>query len=232
MVDAVVEIEGAADKVFIRLKKALSGEKLDTLAFQIGKLFLAQAQRAFEEQKLGDFPWPMRYPNQREPFINLAAALVRFNQGLFPLKRHFDRRPALIDTAGLLRSLRDESNIRKTGEFEVEVGSRLPYAKVHQEGGMGEPIPISDIAKAKMREFLFGKKGAQTTLSTSHYAWQKMGKLPLTKKGGPYLSKLRPLLKKKEYVVQVNQRPFMGLTTQLRDDIVEHTTDFFREATA
>ena len=40
---------------------------------QIGLILTSSAQEAFEEERLGDIEWPARYPNQTEPYANIAG---------------------------------------------------------------------------------------------------------------------------------------------------------------
>jgi|TARA_Y100000310_G_scaffold334113_1_gene413075 phage gpG-like protein len=105
----------------------------------VGAVFTKQAQRAFIDQALGDNKWKPRYPRQQEPFINIAGALSDFVDGRSkPKNRRFDRRPALVDTGILRRSVSNDSSISIKGQHVLEVGVTgiaQEYASFQQYGG-------------------------------------------------------------------------------------------------
>src|SRR5574343_573527 len=63
----------------------------------IGALVKSYAQQCFERQAFGRTQWPERYPNQSEPYINVAGAVQDLSQGPSIKQRRFQRRPAGID---------------------------------------------------------------------------------------------------------------------------------------
>lgn len=174
---------------FVRLKGAL--DKPGKILEQIGALLEAGAQDAFVNERLGDFRWPGRYPNQSEPALNVAGAVSDFAKGASePKGRRFDRRPALRDTGALVGSIRS----RVVGEDAVEVGSTLPYAGLHQWGGVSTQRIDSGTKK-------------------------RMAKWLLKDAGEPFRDKLIPLLHTETLDTEVVQRPFLGVTPEMEDDI-------------
>lgn len=198
----VVVINTDAPEPFVRLRGALTdkGPILDS----IGAILEAGAQEAFAEQRFGDFAWPERYPNQSEPFINIAAALSDFNKGRDePLPRRFDRRPALLDTSELMGSVRS----RVLSSDTVDAGSTVPYAPQHQ-WGLVSSQPVTPQAKNRIAKWL------------------------LTPGGTPYRGKLTFLLQPNRTTLdtQINQRPFLGVTTQMEGDIQRTVEEKVAEA--
>ncbi len=171
-------------------------------ARMIGILLVSESARAFTEQRLGDQTWPERYPNQAEPFVNVAAVLEKANRGVKPRPGDFSRRPALVGTRSLQRSVAAELR----GPDTVEVGSASPYAAVHQYGGTSRQ-EVTETAKLTLRSWLYTPTGR------------------LRKEAAPYAEKLTPLLKKTSHETEVFARPFIGVTDEAGPritDIVEH----------
>lgn len=119
----------------------------------IGALGVAESQRAFEEQRLGETEWPQRYPNMGDPFLNVAGALADFIAGRDrPKPNRFERRPALIDEGargGLLGSFTWDVPDDKT----VEWGTNKAYAQKHHEG-LADVQFYGEDARARMVEYL------------------------------------------------------------------------------
>ncbi len=159
---------------------------------QIGALLVSQAQRAFVEQRLGEMEWPERYPEDEEPFVNVAGLISDFNRGVSaPPSRRFERRPAGTDTGALAGSI---SFAVRGGQ--VAAGSNLPYASHHQWGGLSSQ-PVTDGAKRLLE------------------AWLD------TPEGAPFREKLTPFLDANELNTEVVQRPFLGITDEIEGDIRE-----------
>lgn len=98
---------------------------LRPLLQQIGALLTARTQAAFRQQGRGGNRWaPRAVPNVAGIVSDLAA-------GKNPPARRFQPRPALVDTGRLRGSI----NWQLNGGDEVEVGTAVPYAAQHQEGG-------------------------------------------------------------------------------------------------
>lgn len=152
---------------------------------QIGVLMVAESQQAFKEQKLGDKAWDQRAP------VNVFGVIADFHQGKRkPASRRFDRRPALVDTGRMRKSIAFQVH-GKT----VDVGTNLDYAKVHQTGGEVESKPVTESVRK-----LLG-------------AWLK-------KQGVEMKRRLGWLLNKKfageKITGKVPARPFVGITKKTR----------------
>lgn len=106
-----------------RLERASGGDNRAALE-AAGAVMVAQAQRAFREQKKGRFRWPER----QTP--NLAGILADLARGATPPARRFTGRPANVDTG----KLRNSITYRVTGDA-VEVGATVSYASKVQQGG-------------------------------------------------------------------------------------------------
>ena len=178
----------------------------------VARVLESQSQRAFLEQKLGDYAWPERYPNMDDPFVNIAA-LVRYTaEGGTIRSQHFDRRPALSGESGRGGLMGSISASESNGL--VRVGSTLPYASLHQWGGTSSQ-PVTDTTKHTIARFLGAEK--------------KDGKWKMKKKPGvkqkanaeKYWFRLFPLLGQDQIETQVNQRPFLGITDENEAEMVE-----------
>ncbi len=181
----------------------------------IARILETQAQKSFLEQRLGDFVWPERYPNQEDPFVNIAAVVNWTQNGGQIQPRFFDRRPALMGTGGLVGSISG----RAKGKL-VEVGSALPYAANHQ-WGLASSQPVGMTAKKTIAKFI----GEEPDGSGG---WRKK------KNPGPrqkeqrdkYWFKLAPVLGMTELTTDTVQRPFLGITPQNEDEMRESIEDY------
>lgn len=218
-------------------------DRPEKLLKRFGALLVSDSQKAFKDQALGDIAWPARYPNQRDPFINIAWALKDFAAGRSkPLDRRFQNRPAGIDTGETMRA----TSFRLVGPTAVEVGNPMPWANAMQRGGIEGVIPITAEMKKRMGKWL---KSQKTTASWAGpeatddevAAWAKtrgMRYVPRkTKKAtdpapltfmaqNPYLRKLGPLMKKSEYRIKGLSRPFVGVTDASRRYMIRAVEDF------
>lgn len=158
---------------------------------QVGALMQSESQAAFKAQKHGKKGWSGRtVPNVYGIIADLHGTAS------VPPKRRFEPRPALRDTGRLGSTIAFEL----IGKKAVEVGSNLPYAGVHNEGGPIESLPINETVQEKLGKWLKGP-----------------GKI--------WKSSLGFLLNKK-FTNQtlkgtVEARPFVGLTKQSIADINE-----------
>lgn len=189
---AQVLLKGTRLEAAAKIKKALQDKS--RVMKMIGAILEAGSQKAFREQRFGDFEWPPRYPNQEEePFISVAGAMGDFEEGATePKARRFDRRPALLDRRVLFGSIRSE----QTAEDTVEVGTTVNYAATHQ-WGLVSTLRISDAGKRRLSKWL------------------------LTDKGRPYRRRMKFLLQpnRQSLDTEVAQRPFLGVTAEMEDDI-------------
>ena len=177
----------------------------------IGAKLLADAQRAFRDQQLGEVSWPARYPSQEEPFINIAGALSDLERGPNVRPANFSRRPALMTTGNLARSLSSASKaVSRPSKFSVEIGTTVPYAPIHQWGG--ESIQnVSETARKNLAKYSRRQRGAArrgkgirgVLLAAKNEAIKKLG----------FLFSVDQLR------TNVAQRPFLGVTDQAEDEI-------------
>jgi phage gpG-like protein len=159
----------------------------------IGEFLKSESQLAFRSQALGPIKWPQRYPNQPEPFVNFAGAVQWLNRGTKAAtlpNRVFERRPALMSTGELMRSV----SWRVTSNDSVEVGSPLPYAPLHQWGGKSVQ-EVSPGAKKKLARLM---KRA------------RKGRAPEA------IKKLGFLFRADELETNVGARPFVGIPRDAR----------------
>ena len=114
----------------------------------VGALMVAASQLAFRQQRLGDIKWPERYPNQQEPFINIAGMLADLGQGSAIKERRFQRRPALIDRG----QLRDSITFAATSK-SVRVGSSKDYAAAISDSASGSAAKEFTKLTRRLRSF-------------------------------------------------------------------------------
>ena len=158
---------------------------------QIGALMVAESREAFREQKHGRDRWKPRSD------VNVFGIIKDFAGGATaPPARRFERRPALSDTGRLKQSIA----FKVFGRSVVEVGTNLPYAKVHQEGGAVKSEKIT--------------KGVQEAL----WKWLKKKDKTLKRRLGFLLNKK---FRGKFLEGEVPKRPFVGITKQTRADVLE-----------
>lgn len=175
----------------VTIRGALA-DKRDLLE-QVGALMEEESQQAFQRQRFGDFAWEPRYPNQSDPFINVAGALSDFAKGgNQPKSRRFQRRPALRDTGQLQRSIR--SRVRSNDS--VEVGTNVEYAPFHQFG-LVSVQKVDQATKKRIAKWLLTDRGVQY-------------RPHLTFLTNPNTNTLD---------TETVQRPFLGVTPALEADI-------------
>jgi len=169
--------------------------KPEVLLKRISRVVVASAKAAFVDQKLGEKVWAERYPVQEEPWINIAGAVSDWTKGGKVKERRFDKRPAVIDTRLLQRSMAAQGAV-KVNETSVEVGTVVSYAKHHQFG-IPSKQPITETTRQGLTAFL------------------------KTARGKPFRAKLGFIYQDQELTTNVGERPFLGLTDQSRKDLLE-----------
>lgn len=176
----------------------------------VGRTLESVSQRAFRDQRLGEIQWPERYPNQEDPFVNIAALVNWTNEGGSISTRFFDRRPALVGTGDLRQSISSE-----VSGGSVAVGSALPYAGLHQSGGLSSQ-PVTQAAKEKIAQFIGEEPDGMG-------GWRTKKRMGARQKANreKYWFKLFPLLSSDEITTQVNARPFLGITPEAERDMAE-----------
>jgi len=201
---------GDDGRALIRLREKLNdpGELLD----QIGVLFQAQAEKAFDDEGLpGAEKWKPRYPRSWRG-INKAAAVARFARGRMPLARHYERRPVLRDTGELFRTVRRAPSEfrRKISSLELEVSSPLT-------GDNGERYP--DIQHG----------GGISSRALTATVKETMARFLRSKKGKPFRPVFGPLFRKDRLDTQVTPRPWFAVTDQVKEDSVQTAKDYFAD---
>ncbi len=168
-----------------RMRKAL--ENPEKALKQIGALMVAESQASFSRQQHGGKKWRERAP------VNVFGILADLSAGKTPPARRFEQRPALRDTGRLASSIAFQ--VRSP---IVEVGSKLPYASIHQFGGQTTSAPITGEVRRKLWTWL-QKQGKDIR--------RQLGWLLNSKFKGETLSTTVPA------------RPFVGITDQTRKTI-------------
>ena len=216
---------------------------------QVGVLFLAESQKAFRQQALGADAWPERI----NP--NIPGILRDLEKGPSVKGRRFEGRPAVIDTNTLRRSLAPATQTplpRKVGSmFQVVVGTNVPYASKQQEGGV-ESIRITPTMKRNLAILLRRQrgggrsskrlldsldrfnKGQPITVGARkrlHQFFNRQGgdvtKLQAKVASAGIYSRLGFLFSMDVFTLKIRPRPFIGLTPDLRNKIVEHGKAYF-----
>lgn len=180
----------------------LVGPKFPRLLEIVGHTMVSYSMDAFRQQRLGDFAWPERYPNQDEPKVNVAGVLADLNEGRGISSRRFDSRPAGIDTGQLRASIEH----RIVGDRAVEVGSNLDYADRVQVGGTSFQA-IQPDARRKLYQLMRTDRRLRAARD-----------------------KLAPLLNPKNPVLETTlpPRPFVGLPDDLVADLAELVKTWFQ----
>ena len=162
---------------------------------------VSASQKAFKEQRFNDVPWPPRYPGMDDPFVNIAGAIEDFRRGPNLPARRFEKRPALIDSGNLFRSI----SFRLIGDEAVEVGSNLPYARFHNSGEDPPPQNIDSTVRGNLAKFLKRKSN------------KKYGK------------RLGFLFNTEVFEQSVAERRFIGVDEQTEEDIALFVENYFAE---
>lgn len=240
---AEVSHDARAQRILAQLQKYRDRiRNMDDVMTQIGVLGVAASQKAFREQSLDGDKWPVRYPNQADPFINKAGALSDWASGRkSPKPNRFDRTPALIDTRNLKNSLTS-----KSGSEFARWGTNMEYARDNQDGGESE-IKVSPSTKQRMKEWFYTPKGkrkkARTKGRVTDKASVSTGAFEQTERGlefvrrthmedrerdatrADYIGKfgwlLNPKRMDKEDVVvtKIHARPFVGYTDEMERQV-------------
>lgn len=209
-----------------RLRRGLQNPR--RLLKRIGLVLLARAQRAFSEQRLGDVPWLQRGPSQGEPYINVAGALTDLNEGGQIKERRFQRRPALVDTGTLRRSLAEGESMSFPDKLTVAVGTTVPYAGVHQKGGQTDPIPVTVEAKqALAKQLRTGRRRLAAAAGRARAGIAAESLAAAIEEAGVQaqrtqaIAKLAFLFEAEELTIDVPARPFLGITDEDQESINE-----------
>ena len=180
---------------------------------KIGVLMQRKAANAFRAQKRGSFAWPERM------VPNVPGIVADLNKGANPKARRFVGRPALTDTGRLKGSI--TFDVRGDS---VVVGTSVPYAKTHNEGG-SSTVTLTAEGRNKLTKLLRTQRGG------------KKRRAKKRKKGGQDLSAqvkslaaddksnallgLGWLFSKPTFTVNVRKRTFLTVTPDDRREIVK-----------
>lgn len=202
----------------------------------VGAIMLAQSQKAFRDQRLGDVRWPKQYPDQSPAgFLHIAGALSDLNEGGEPKSSRFQRGPALLDTGGLLKDL-SERAISYGGE-DVGITAAREDAPKHNYGGVSRQ-PVTATAKAGYLKIVvrMDKQIAAQRKRVSKAARGKAfkrpgagsaGKLVLMENKLSAIRKLGFVLYETTKTTRVSRRPFLGMDDQAQKDAHDVIVSYF-----
>jgi len=155
---------------------------------QIGVMMVAESQASFKAQRFGQKAWRERGK------VNVFGIIADFAQGRRkPPARRFETRPALRDTGRLANSIA----FQVKGTI-VEVGTNVPYASLHNFGGVSKSEKISDTVRQNL------------------WAWLKKQNNELKGRLGWLLNRK---FKDQQLEQKVPKRQFVGVTFQTRKAI-------------
>lgn len=155
---------------------------------QIGVMMVAESQASFKAQKFGNRKWRERGK------INVFGIISDFAQGRRkPPARRFETRPALRDTGRLANSIA----FAVKGKV-VEVGTVVPYASLHNFGGVSKSEKITP------------------TIQQGIWSWLKKQNRELKSRLGWLLNKK---FRNQQLETRVPKRQFVGVTMQTRKAI-------------
>lgn len=207
-----------------QIRKLISKlEDPSPLLKKVGLTLLRESSEAFDKQAFGDIPWMERYPNQSDPMVSYAGAVSDLAGGPNIKPRRFERRPALVDTNTLRRSLSPASGMLGGGKYWVEIGTNIPYAEVAHLGGTTTQA-ITPSIKANLRIWM---KKTETKAAGE----RKKGVItPKTWKASEAAKKLAFLLDPNVTELETHHvpRPFLGITSHGEADIRTLMTNFFK----
>lgn len=155
---------------------------------QIGVTMVAESQASFKAQRFGQKAWRERSK------VNVFGIIADFAQGRRkPPARRFQTRPALRDTGRLANSIA----FQVKGKI-VEVGTNVPYASLHNFGGVSKSEKISGTVRKNL------------------WAWLKKQNNELKGRLGWLLNRK---FKDQKLEQKVPKRQFVGVTLQTRKAI-------------
>lgn len=182
----------------------------------IGAYLVSQSQRAFALKRLGSERWPTRYPNQPEPFINVAGALADLRTSGKIKARRFDREPVLRDIGALLNGINFRVNSARTVEVGV-FGPARNYASIHQYGRESTQ-PVTQGAKEALARELRGARGPSRSEAARVKKADRLAAI----------SKLGFLFSVTSLTTKANVRPFIGITPEVRRELPRIVRDYIQ----
>src|SRR5258705_2228367 len=194
----------------------------------IGKFLVAESERAFAKQQLGEYRWPQRYPGQPEPFIHVAGALADLSRSATVKERWFARRPALEYSGMMARSLSYRPVADDTVQVGIGSGPAAAYAGKHQQCGISRqpvtPEALANLAKVMKTARKHAKSQRLRKGETGEKRTERLGAASARLQA---LKKLGFLFQRKELVTKIVQRPFVGITDQARGQLHKIVVAFF-----
>ncbi len=160
---------------------------------KIGAFMASKAQSSFRLQGRTT-RWPLRMTP------NIPGIVRDLNEGADPKSRRFSGGDALIDTGQLRQSITFQVSTNS-----VTIGSILPYAGVHQEGGKST-VTLTKLGQDTLKDFL--KRNRQNQFLRENLGW---------------------LFSKTTFDVQVQQRKFLEVTPEDTEKINDILTGFVAE---
>jgi len=146
-----------------------------------GAFAVFASQRHFETQSFDGQAWPARYPGQAPPILNIGGALKDFTEGRKTLPSRRFKDRPVLKDTG---DLANRIAVQVLTDDKIELGNNLSYAANHQYG-LESSQPITSMTKEGIRNFI--------------------------EESPEYGKKLRPFLKKDEHKQRIQKRPFLGL---------------------
>lgn len=190
----------------------------ETALKRIGVHLVAQAKKAFSEQRFGAIQWPERYPNQVGGKLNIAGAVDDLKSGPRIKSRRYDARPAGRDTGEMMRRL----TFRVAGGA-LEVGSDVPYAQKFHAGGISRQPLTRDFFR-NLAQFLRTKRGGAKRRARHDGTLGPRGGTP------KMLEEIRLAWLFNETYLETKSppRPFLGFTREILSDITAMMADDLR----
>jgi phage gpG-like protein len=168
----------------------------------------------------------VRYPNQGDPMVSYAGAVQDLASGPNIKPRRFERRPVLVDTNTLRRSLSPANGMLGAGKYWVEVGTNVGERAEANQLGLTTKQAVTPTIKKNLGLWLkkIGKKADGE---------RKKGVItPRTHAQESASQKLVFLFHIDELETQHVARPFLGITPDAERDIQQLMRDFLTKGVA
>lgn len=182
--------------------------------YQMALLIVADGQRAFREQRLGDIKWPARYASRGQPHVNTAGVVADFLAGRArPKPIRFVDRPAGIDTAQTLRNLTPGRTISIRGHT-IYLWAPTEQAKKMQSRNDNDRTSVQMITKGVKELMAAWMKSSRRRVKKAKVRGDKLGNEDVAAK------RLGFLFRRDKLRTQAAWRPFFGITSQTARKLV------------
>lgn len=185
---ATIKVGSAKEVVVLSSKLKDPQVTLD----KIGALLATKAKKAFREQRRGGNVWPPRM------VPNVPGIVKDLNKGASIKARRFNPRPALVDTGILRNSI---TWLVGSSGRSVTVGTNVPYASRHNEGGSS----VITLTGEGRKNLVLALRKARKARSSTRNAM---------------LLGLGWLFSKPSFSVEAQRRPFLVIEDEDRSEIV------------